>query len=154
MENYVNNAVEQFRTILEEQIARQRKMEKDNAYTDYKKLDKIIIGVCGGDGIGPIISAESVRVLEFILKKEIEAGKVEIRTIEGLTIENRIAHNQAIPDDVLAEIKACNVILKAPTTTLKDETTGESFTLVCSFTERQKAILKAGGLLSYTKEGK
>ena len=122
MENYVNQAVEQFRSILEEQIARQRKMEKDTAYTDYKKLDKIIIGVCGGDGIGPIISAESVRVLEFILKDEIAAGKVEIRTIEGLTIENRIAHNKAIPDDVLAEIKACNVILKAPTTTLKGGT--------------------------------
>ena len=122
MENYVNAAVEQFRSILEEQIARQRKMEKDTAYTDYKKLDKIIIGVCGGDGIGPIISAESVRVLEFILKDEIAAGKVEIRTIEGLTIENRIAHNKAIPDDVLAEIKACNVILKAPTTTLKGGT--------------------------------
>lgn len=122
MENYVNQAVEQFRTILEEQIARQRKMENDKAYTDYKKLDKIIIGVCGGDGIGPIISAESERVLKFILKKEIEAGKVEIRTIEGLTIENRIAHNKAIPDDVLAEIKACNVILKAPTTTLKGGT--------------------------------
>ena len=41
MENYVNAAVEQFRSILEEQIARQRKMEKDTAYTDYKKLDKI-----------------------------------------------------------------------------------------------------------------
>ena len=122
MENYVNAAVEQFRSILEEQIARQRKMEADNAYTDYKKLDKIIIGVCGGDGIGPIISAESVRVLEFILKDEIAAGKVEIRAIEGLTIENRIAHNKAIPDDVLAEIKACNVILKAPTTTLKGGT--------------------------------
>ncbi len=122
MENYVNEAVEKFRSILEEQIARERKMEQNKAYTDYKALDKIIIGVCGGDGIGPIISAESVRVLEFILKKEIAAGKVEIRTIEGLTIENRIAHNKAIPDDVLAEIKACNVILKAPTTTLKGGT--------------------------------
>lgn len=122
METYVNAAVEQFRSILEEQIARQRKMEQDKAYTDYKSLDKIIIGVCGGDGIGPIISTESVRVLEFILKDEIAAGKVEIRTIEGLTIENRIAHNKAIPDDVLAEIKACNVILKAPTTTLKGGT--------------------------------
>lgn len=122
MQKYIDNAVEQFRSILEEQIARQRKMEADTAYTDYKKLDKIIIGVCGGDGIGPIISAESVRVLEFILKKEIEEGKVEIRTIEGLTIENRIAYNKAIPDDVLAEIKACNVILKAPTTTLKGGT--------------------------------
>ena len=86
MENYVNAAVEQFRTILEEQIARQRKMEANKAYTDYKKLDKIIIGICGGDGIGPIISAESERLLQFILKDEIAAGKVELRTIEGLTI--------------------------------------------------------------------
>ena len=37
--------------------------------------------------------------------------------------------------------------------TLKDETTGESFPLSCSFTVRQKAILKAGGLLEYTKNG-
>ncbi len=122
MENYVNAAVEQFRTILEEQIARQRKMEQDKKYTDYKALDKIIIGICGGDGIGPIISAESERLLQFILKDEIAAGKIELRTIEGLTIENRIAHNKAIPDDVLAEIKACNVILKAPTTTVKGGT--------------------------------
>ena len=37
--------------------------------------------------------------------------------------------------------------------TLTNETTGESFVLVGSYTERQKAILKAGGLLSYTKKG-
>lgn len=37
--------------------------------------------------------------------------------------------------------------------TLKNETTGESFILCASFTERQKSILKAGGLLSYTKKG-
>ncbi len=36
--------------------------------------------------------------------------------------------------------------------TLLDETTGESFPLVCSFTERQIKILKAGSLLAYTKE--
>ena len=35
---------------------------------------------------------------------------------------------------------------------LKDETTGDKIPLVCSFTERQKAILKAGGLLEYTKK--
>lgn len=122
MENYVEAAVEQFRKILNEQIARERKMESEKKYTDYEKLDKIIIGICGGDGIGPIISAESERLLQFILKDEIASGRVELRTIEGLTIENRIAHNKAIPDDVLAEIKACNVILKAPTTTLKGGT--------------------------------
>ncbi len=36
--------------------------------------------------------------------------------------------------------------------TLKNETTGEEIPLVCAFTERQKAILKAGSLLAYTKE--
>ncbi len=36
--------------------------------------------------------------------------------------------------------------------TLKNETSGEEFALVCDFTERQKAILKAGSLLAYTKE--
>ncbi len=122
LEKYVDSAVEQFKNLLTEQIARQQKMENDKKYTDYEKLDKIIIGICGGDGIGPIISAESERLLNFILKDEIASGKVELRTIEGLTIENRIAHNKAIPDDVLAEIKACNVILKAPTTTLKGGT--------------------------------
>ncbi len=122
MEQYINSAVEQFKTLLTEQIARQQKMEADTSYTDYKTLDKIVIGICGGDGIGPIISRESDRLLQFILKDEIAGGKVELRTIEGLTIENRIAKGKAIPDDVLAEIKACNVILKAPTTTLKGGT--------------------------------
>ncbi len=119
MEQYINSAVEQFRTLLTEQIARQQRMENDNGATDYSKLKKIIIGICGGDGIGPIISKESIRLLQFILKDEIASGKVELRFIEGLTIENRMAKNKAIPDDVLAEIKACNVILKGPTTTLK-----------------------------------
>ena len=102
MEKYIDSAVEQFRKILTEQIARERRMENEKKFTDYQKLDKIVIGICGGDGIGPIISAESERLLQFILKDEIAAGKIELRTIEGLTIENRIAHNQAIPDDVLA----------------------------------------------------
>ena len=119
MQQYIDKAVEQFRELLCEQIARQQKMASEKKYTDYEKLDKIIIGVCYGDGIGPIISAESERLLQFLLKEEIESGRVELRTIEGLTIENRIVHNKAIPDDVLAQIKACNVILKAPTTTLK-----------------------------------
>ena len=122
MEQYINSAVEHFKNLLEEQIARQQKMENDSGATDYSKLDKIIIGICGGDGIGPIISKESIRLLEFLLNQEIKSGKVELRFIDGLTIENRMAKNKAIPDDVLAEIKACNVILKGPTTTLKGGT--------------------------------
>lgn len=122
MEQYISNAVTHFEKLLREQIARQQKMEKDSGAIDYSKLDKIVIGVCGGDGIGPIISAESEKLLRFLLKDEVASGKVEIKTIEGLTIENRIEKNQAIPDDVLSEIKSCHVILKGPTTTLKGGT--------------------------------
>jgi isocitrate dehydrogenase (NAD+) len=42
---------------------------------------------------------------------------VEIREIEGLTIENRIKQMKPLPDEVLAEIKKCHVLLKGPTTT-------------------------------------
>ncbi len=122
MKQYIDSAVEQFRTLLEEQIARQQRMEKESGATDFNSLERIVIGICGGDGIGPIISKESERLLRFILKDEVESGKVELRNIEGLTIENRIEKNKAIPDDVLKEIKACNVILKGPTTTLKGGT--------------------------------
>jgi isocitrate dehydrogenase (NAD+) len=75
------------------------------------------IGILAGDGIGVYIAAESKRVLETILKDDWEAGKVEIKDIEGLTIENRAAHGCAIPDDVLEEIKKYHVTLKGPTTT-------------------------------------
>lgn len=122
MEQYINSAVSHFEQLLREQIARQKKMENDSGAIDYNTLDKIIIGVCGGDGIGPIISAEAEKLLRFLLEDEVKSGKVEIKNIEGLTIENRIEKNQAIPADVLAEIKSCHVILKGPTTTLKGGT--------------------------------
>lgn len=106
-----------FEQLLEKQLARVERLKSDKDFIDYSKLDKIIIGVCGGDGIGPTISAESEKVLKKLLAPAVAAGKVEIRTIEGLTIENRVKVNKAIPDDVLAELKKCHVILKGPTTT-------------------------------------
>ena len=102
---------------MEKQLERAKKIKEDKDFTDYQSLDKIVIGICGGDGIGPIITKESQRVIEFLLKDEVEKGKIEFKVIDGLTIENRAAHNQAIPDDVLAELKQCHVILKGPTTT-------------------------------------
>ena len=122
MEQYIKSAVSQFENLLREQIARQQKMESESGAIDYNALDKIIIGVCGGDGIGPIISIEAERLLRFLLQSEVEEGRVEIKTIEGLTIENRIEKSKAIPDDVLDEIKSCHVLLKGPTTTLKGGT--------------------------------
>ena len=120
MENYKENldlACEKFRKIMEGQLARIEDMKSQGDFTDYKALPTIRIGICGGDGIGPIISKEAGRVLKFILRDMEESGKVEFVDIEGLTIENRIAKMKAIPDDVLAELKSCHIILKGPTTT-------------------------------------
>ena len=113
----LHNAGEHFAKLVEEQLKRVEAMKQDNYTVDYASKDKIIIGCCGGDGIGPAITAEAERVLRNVLAEEVESGKIEFRQIEGLTIENRIAVNKAIPDDVLLELKACDVILKGPTTT-------------------------------------
>ena len=115
----IEKAKEHFGKILEEQLKRVEAMKSGQDWVDYSKLKTIKIGVCGGDGIGPYRSESSRTVLEALLKDEIASGKVEIRTIEGLTIENRVKVMKAIPDDVLEEIKACHVVLKGPTTTPK-----------------------------------
>ena len=120
MEKYKENldvACEKFRRILEEQLLRVEDMKSQGDFVDYASLDKLIIGVCGGDGIGPIITKEAERVLAFVLSDLVDSGKVEFRAIDGLTIENRIKVGKAIPDDVMEELKACHIILKGPTTT-------------------------------------
>ena len=113
----IDNAVEQFRHLMEGQLERAKRIKQDNAFIDYQTLDTIVIGICGGDGIGPIITKESERVLAFLLKDEVASGKVKFKEIDGLTIENRAKCLKAIPDDVLEELKSCHVILKGPTTT-------------------------------------
>ena len=113
----IKSAVEKFEALIREQSDRSDKIKAQGDFVDFEKLDKIIIGVCGGDGIGPVITKESARVLEYMLAEKVEEGKIEFKVIDGLTIENRVAANKAIPDDVLEELKACHVILKGPTTT-------------------------------------
>ena len=109
--------MEHFRRLLEEQVDRAERIRGQAEWVDYAKLDKLVIGVAGGDGIGPIIAKETARLMQEVLKEEVSSGKVEIREIGGLTIENRIKQMKALPDDVLSEIKKCNVLLKGPTTT-------------------------------------
>ena len=115
----IERAKEHFGKLLEEQLARVERLKQEEDWIDYTKLKPIIIGIVGGDGIGPYITREAHRVLEFILKDDVANGKIEFRVIEGLTIENRARVMKAIPDDVLEEIKKCHVILKGPTTTPK-----------------------------------
>lgn len=117
MQNEIIQATEKFQKLLKRQLERAEQLKKNSKVIDYKKLDKIIIGICGGDGIGPIISKQAKRVLEYILREEIDAKRIEIKEISGLTIENRVKCQQAIPADVLSELKECDVILKGPTTT-------------------------------------
>ena len=121
-EDQIKSAVEHYETLLRKQLARVDEMEKGASPVDLANKEKLVIGVIGGDGIGPIIVEQAKRVLDILLKDEIASGRVEIRQIEGLTIENRLSLGQSVPADTLAEIKKCDVLLKGPTTTPKGGT--------------------------------
>jgi isocitrate dehydrogenase (NAD+) len=109
--------LQKFETIIKEQLARVEMMKQQADFVNYDALDKIVIGVVGGDGIGPAITNQAQRILEFLLNDEVSSGKVEFKVIDGCTIEKRAEVGKAIPDDVLEELKKCDVILKGPTTT-------------------------------------
>ena len=119
---YIDQAAEHFRTLLAQQLQRQERMAQGSPAKDFAHMDHIVIGLIPGDGIGPIIMAQARRVLEKLLADEITHGQVELRDIQGLTIENRTAQGKAIPEDVLAAMKACDVLLKGPTETPKGGT--------------------------------
>jgi isocitrate dehydrogenase (NAD+) len=116
-EDNVKIALEKFESLIRNQNERSERIKMQGDFIDYACLDKIVIGVCGGDGIGPAITNESAKILKYILADEVSTGRVAFKNIDGLTIENRVLANKAIPDDVLDELKCCNIILKGPTTT-------------------------------------
>ncbi|MBP8865369.1 MAG: isocitrate/isopropylmalate dehydrogenase family protein [Acetobacterium sp.] len=120
IEEQIERAKAHFGELIKEQLTRIEKMKVQKDFTDFTSKDKIIIGIVGGDGIGPFITSEAQRVLEFLLADDVKTGKIVFKIIDGLTIENRAACGKAIPDDVLAELKTCDVILKGPTTTPRE----------------------------------
>lgn len=113
----VSCSMEAFSELIEEQLARVERMKENAEPVNFGAVNPIILGVCGGDGIGPAITNAARDVLAFLLEGPVSAGKVVFRDIGGLTIENRAEVGKAIPDDVLAELRQCHVILKGPTTT-------------------------------------
>lgn len=115
----VDQSVEHFRQLLEQQLARTEAMAKASTPVDFTSVNPLVIGVIGGDGIGPFLVREAERLLRHVLKEDIAAGRIVIRNILGLTIENRLEKKQAVPDDILAQIKECHVLLKGPTETPK-----------------------------------
>jgi len=119
IEEAINQAKEHFGDLLRKEYERINKIKNDSEFIDYSKINPIIIGVIGGDGIGPYITKEAQRILEYVLSNEVKQGKVEFHYIDDLTIEKRIQVLKPIPDNVLEQIVKCHVLLKGPTTTPK-----------------------------------
>lgn len=113
----ISQAQEKFGELIQSEFERIERMKQDTEVKDFSKLDKIVVGILPGDGIGPIIMEQAVRVIKALIPDEIASGKVELRHIEGMTIENRAAKLQSLPDDVFEEVKKCDVIIKGPMVT-------------------------------------
>ena len=113
----ISQAQEKFGELIQSEFERIERMKQDTEVKDFSKLDKIVVGILPGDGIGPIIMEQAVRVIKALIPDEIASGKVELRHIEGMTIENRAAKLQSLPNDVFEEIKKCDVIIKGPMVT-------------------------------------
>ena len=63
----IEKARQHFADLIERQLNRVEKMKHEQDWIDYGKLKPIIIGILGGDGIGPYIAEEARRILEFLL---------------------------------------------------------------------------------------
>lgn len=113
----IERATKRFGELIAGELERIERVRQDGTPKDYTKLDRITIGILPGDGIGPTIVAQAVRVLECLLADQIESGRVELRHIEGLTIERRAALGESLPQDVLDAALECDVLLKGPLTT-------------------------------------
>ena len=116
----IEKACEHLKELLEEQYQRAVRIDSSGKSRG-KNKETIVIGIAYGDGIGPVITSEAERLLKVILADELERGEVKLKKIEGLTIENRMEKGEALPKDVLDEIKTCDVFLKGPTTTPKGD---------------------------------
>mgnify|MGYP002774877922 FL=1 len=113
-EEEIRAAQEKLAVLIRSDFARIDRMKADEEVTDFSKLDKIVIGVMPGDGIGPLIMKQALRVLNTMLAPEIASGKIEIRIIEGMTIERRAELGESLPADVLEACKQCDVLIKGP----------------------------------------
>ena len=118
-EQQIRKAAETFETLLREQLARQERLLGEEPEIGFADKKQITIGLIDGDGIGPIIMKEATRILTELLMDEILSGRVMLKQIQGLNIENRLKLGQSVPEEVMLQIKACDVLLKGPTTTPK-----------------------------------
>ena len=113
-ESIIKKAQEEFAERIISELDRIEAMKQDAEPRDFANLDKIVVGIMPGDGTGPILMEHALRVARELVENEIASGKIEFRTIEGMTIENRVAKMQSLPDEVLAACKECDVLVKGP----------------------------------------
>lgn len=116
-EESIAKAQKAFGELIRQDYQRIDGMKKAQEPLDFSKLDKIIVGILPGDGIGPVIMPLALQVMEALVGDDVKSGKIEIRHIEGMTIENRVAQNNSLPQECLDEIRQCHVLLKGPMVT-------------------------------------
>lgn len=113
-EEVIKKAMERFGALIREDFKRIETIKNAPARKDFKKLSHITVGILPGDGIGHYIMEQALRVAKYLLKDEMASGKVEFRTIPGMTIEERAQKNESLPAEVLEACKACDVLVKGP----------------------------------------
>ena len=113
----IKTAQEKFGALVENESARIERMKASQEVTDFSNKEKIVVGILPGDGVGPILMKQALRVLNELADEEIQSGKIEIREIEGMTIENRVAKLESLPKEIIPEIKSCDVLVKGPMVT-------------------------------------
>lgn len=86
-ESKIKEASAKYEELLRGQLERVDRINASKEETDYKTLDKIVIGVCGGDGIGPIICKASRDILADLLEPEIKNGKLSCETSRDLQLK-------------------------------------------------------------------
>ncbi len=116
--------------------------------------------VVGGSNYGQGSSREHAALVPLYLGVRVVITKSFARIhvanlinagIMPLTFANPDDYEKVSQGDILS-ISNIWAGMDSGSMTLVNETTGEQIALVCNFTERQKAILKAGSLLDYTRE--
>ena len=116
-EESVAIAQEKFAALIKEDYKRIDRMNRAQEPLDFNKLDTIVVGILPGDGIGPVIMPLALRVMEALVGEDIDSSKIQLRHIEGMTIENRVAKLESLPDECMEQIKQCHVLLKGPMVT-------------------------------------
>lgn len=117
--------------------------------------------IVGGNNYGQGSSREHAALVPLYLGvravitksfARIHAANLINAGIVPLTFENPKDYDKLTQGDALT-LSDIYAGLDSGKLILKDVTTGQEFSLICSFTQRQKAILKAGGLLKYVGQG-